>query len=109
MAPTAAYGLAAAGGTEDGSAADTGCGAADKKFNALRGLVGAGAAEEVVFCLAISAKFLRILEASGAAEAPLAGWGGTPKEFEPGAVEPSGVVDSTSMKVRTGSRERRTE
>lgn len=78
MALAAAYGLAAEADIEDESADETGGGAGAAGFNAARGLAGpetAGAAGAAVFCLAMSANAFKILEVSGAADAPLAGAG----------------------------------
>jgi hypothetical protein len=51
-----------------------------------------------VFCLAMSANAFRILEVSGAVAELLV----APSGFEPGAGDPSGVVDSMSEQaVRT--------
>lgn len=102
IAPAAAYGLAAEADMEFESTEDMGGGTGADGFNAANGLAAAGtdgAAGAVVFCLAISASAFKILEVSGAPEAPLAGTdcgGGPPRAFEPGAGDPSGVVDSTS-------------
>lgn len=78
MAPAAAYGLAAEGAIEEESAEEMGGAAEVEGFNAAKGLAAAGAAGAAgaaVFCLAMSANAFKILEVSGAAEAPLAGAG----------------------------------
>ena len=86
MALGAANWFGAEGGIE-ASAEEMGNGA--DGFKAVSGL--AGAAGAAVFCLAMSANAFKILEVSGAAAELLA-----PRGFEPGAGDPSGVVDSMS-------------
>jgi hypothetical protein len=57
----------------------------------------------------MSANAFKILEVSGAADEPLAGAGWPPRGLKPGAGDPSGVVDSTSVQDMLDLRERERE
>lgn len=83
---------------------DIDIGSEDAAPSILKGLgcAGApGAAGAEGFCLAISAKAFKMLDVSGVADAPAAAACDSPaRGFAPGAGDPSGVVESTSIQLK---------
>jgi hypothetical protein len=82
---------------------DVDAGSEGTALSILKGLGSAGApgaAGAEGFCLAISAKAFKMLDVSGVADAPAAAACDRPaRGFAPGAGDPSGVVESTSIQL----------